>query len=203
MSLESDTYEVSPPRSSNRRNMLIGGAAAVLLGCCALLFVVGIVLVVDPFGLNIFSRLTGRYDAAATVMPADTGFYVGVNLLNLDSQEIGRITQPFFEAAGDSQMDNLGDARTQIFEEIESQSGISFETDVVPWLGQYLGFGISEINVDSFDDVASVSWILAVEARNRGAADEFLIKLRDAVADSSGNAIEEQSYEGATLYAVQ
>ena len=198
----SEAYEEPLPKS-NRRTMLIGGVAAVLLGCCALLFVVVTVVGLDPFGLNIFARLTGRYDAAATVMPADTGLYAGVNLLNLDSEEIGRLAQPFIEATGDPQVENLDGAQSELVEEIESGLGINIETDVIPWIGQYLGFGITGFTFDNFGEVESADWILAVEARNRGAADEFLLKLRDGLADSSGNEITEQSYGGAALYVMQ
>lgn len=198
----SEAYEEASPRAK-RRPMLVGGVAAVLLGCCALLFVAALVFIADPFGLNIFARLTGRYDAAATVMPADTGLYAGVNLLNVNTEEIGRLVQPFVEAVGDGEVENLDGAQNEIAAEIESELGIDIETDVVPWIGQYLGFGVTGFTFDNFGAVESADWILAVEARDRGAADEFLLELRDALSESSGNEIGEQGYEDTTLYVMQ
>jgi hypothetical protein len=191
------------PEKSNRRTMMIGGVSAVLLGCCALLFILIIGVVVDPLDLNILSRLNGRYDAAATVMPADTAFYAGVNVLNLNPEEIGRITRPFFEAAGDPQVEDLDGAQNEFTDGLESEFGINFEADVMSWLGQYIGFGVTEITFDDFSEVELVSFVIAVEVRDKDKADQFLIKFRDGLAESSGNVITEQSYEGIALYVMQ
>lgn len=191
------------PGKSNRRTMLIGGVSAVLLGCCALVAVVVLVVVVDPFDLNILSRLNGRYDAAATAMPADTVFYAGLNLLNLNPEEIERVVQPFIEAVDDPEVENLPGVQDEFSQEVETEFGINIETDVVPWVGQYIGFGITEFTFGNSGEVESVQWILAAEARNRDAADEFLIKLRDGLARESGNDITEQNYEGRSLYVMQ
>jgi hypothetical protein len=195
--------EETTPAKSNRRTMLIGGVSAVLLGCCALLVVAGLVVIVDPFDLNIIGRLTGRYDAAAAAMPPDAGFYAGVNLLNLNPAEISRLTQPFIEAVGDPNLDSFEGAQDEFYDEVESASGIDIETDVIPWLGQHLGFGITEMDFASFGEFDSVTWILAAEVRDRDAADAFLIKFRDELAASSGNEIAEQTYEDVTLFEMQ
>lgn len=197
--------EITEPTAQNpkRRTMLLGGAAAVLLGCCLLLVAAAIVLLADPFGLHIVSRLTGQYDAAATAMPENTRFYAGVNLLNLNAEEIGRITQPFIEAAGDADVESFQGAQEAFSDELETEFDINIETDVMPWLGQYLGFGIIDFSLDNFGEVDSVQWIVAAEARDRNAADEFLIELADSLPDSTGNDLNEQSYEGVTLYVMQ
>ena len=167
----------SMPQTSNRRTMVVGGVSAIVLGCCAILFVLVIGVVVDPFNWNVLDRLNGRYDAATTVMPADTAFYVGVNVLNVNPAEIDRITKPFIQAAGDPDVEDLDGAEREFTDELFSETGINFEEDVMPWVGQFIGFGVTDVALDQFGELESAKWVLAVEARDNDLADAFLLKL--------------------------
>jgi hypothetical protein len=199
----SEEFTEVTPQKSNRRTILIGGVSAVLLGCCALLAIVVVVLVIDPFGFNIITRLTGRYDAAATAMPPNTSFYAGLNLLNTNPIELSQITQPFIEAASDPDIENFEGAQEEFNQQFLSEFGIDAETDIAPWIGQYVGFGVTEFTIGTFGTVESVNWIIAAESRNNDAADEFILKLRDELANASGENITEQSYEEVPLYVMQ
>lgn len=191
------------PQKSNRRTMMIGGVSAILLGCCGLLFVLIIGVVLDPLDLNILSRLNGRYDAAATVMPADTAVYFGINILNVNQEGLARVTQPFLEIAGDPDIDNLDGAQEEFLSEIESDLQLSVENDIVPWIGQYVGFGITDMTLDGFGEIESIEWVLAIEARDKERADEFLVKFRDIQVEETGQSFSEQTYQDVVIYEMQ
>ncbi|MCI0394596.1 MAG: DUF3352 domain-containing protein [Chloroflexi bacterium] len=191
------------PLGRSRRGLVLGGVGAIVLGCCCLLTLVGGVVVLDPFNLNLIARLTGRYDATLEAMPPQTSFYTSVNLVNAQPAEINRLIGPFLAAAEEADVRDLAGAGQELDEQLSSELGITIRDDIAPWIGQYVGFGVSSLALDEFGELEQLDWVVAAESRNNEAADQFLGKFRDGVAESSGKPFSEQTYENVTIYVLE
>jgi hypothetical protein len=191
----------NPSPKSNRKVIIaVVAAAVVILLCCCIIAVV--VVVVDPFNLDLIGRLSGKKDAAAQAMPVDTGIYMGINMLNTTPEKIERIIAPFrsiLEQEG-VQAETTQSLQEQFDQEVLKDMGMTIADDIIPWIGQYAGFGISDIVIGDYGDLQSAQFIFAVEARDNKAADAFLDKLATGIEDSSGYAFVQQTYGGATIY---
>ena len=172
---------------------VIGSGVGVCL--CLVLF-----LLIDPFRLHLIGRLRGTYDAAATAMPPETSLYLGVNLLNLDQERIREIQQAFQDAAQGTYIDDEMDFVEEDFDELQDELGISLEDDVLPWIGQYAGFGVIDPNINEYVEIETADWLFAVEARDKDAADAFLLKLTDAISDDSDIRFHEVTYQEVLIY---
>ena len=209
--------EAEPPTQleeaskTHTRWWLLGGCIGVPLAI--LLLLVALVLF-DPFKLHLLGRLNGQYDAAAEVMPADTGLYVGINIGNAILTHADRVISPFtsgepgIEAYSGSgylavpanpsrslQTDPYGD----LFQVIEDETGMIFPDDFTPWVGQYAGIGML------FDNPGNVSMTLngeiyAIEVRSPSKADAFLRTMMDNMKDLHSIDYQLQTYKGVTIY---
>ena len=189
------------PVPGNRRMKkglpLIVGLVGNSLGICLCL---ALFLLVDPFRLHLWGRLMGTYDAAATAMPPETSLYLGVNLLNLNQERIREIQQAFQDAARGTYLgDDMNDMEDD-FDEIQDDWGINVEEDVLPWIGQYAGFGVIDPSMDYYLEIETADWLLAIETRDKEAADAFLLKLTDGISDNNGFRFDEITYQDVLIY---
>lgn len=179
---------------TRRTPLLIGlvGIVAVLCLCIVVL------LFIDPW--HVVGRLMGTYDAAATAMPPETSLYLGVNLLNLNQERIREIQQAFQDAARGTYIgDDMNDVEDE-FDEIQDEWGINLEEDVLPWIGQYAGFGVIDPYMNETIEIETADWLLAIETRDKDAADAFLLKLTDAISDNNGIRFNEVTYQEVLIY---
>lgn len=178
--------------------LILGG------GLAALLLLGGLFLWLDPFNLNLFGRLTGRYDAIAEAMPADTQLYMSVNLLNLNQARLEKLQNTFTDAAdqtGDSSdFNELERELDDLLQEIENEWGITFAEDIQPWIGQYAGVGIRRVRFDSYGEPESGDILAAIEVRNTVEADAFLRKLTNAWEENENVTVAESTYQDVLIY---
>jgi hypothetical protein len=210
MSYPDSSYTPAPqtpePRSPDKRkrNRLIGILAVVLALLLCSCVAVAALLYFDPFGWGLLSRFTGRYDAVAQAAPIDSTMYVGVNLLNVTPDKINPFITVFQDAfeeytgenvtGSDDFMDPLNDGLDEF--------DLTVEDDILPWIGQYAGMGILDMQLDSYGYTESVDFFIAAEARDRNAADAFLLKLSDGIADSWDVNVDTTQYQDTTIYVV-
>ena len=193
--------EVAPaqapaPRPS-RRGIFIGvGVALAGLACICVVAAV-IFAVLDPFGW--IARLFGGGAGAATAMPPDVPLYIGVDLARARSEEVDRLIATFAEATG-STLHDLDTVIEEADDTMQAEIGMTITEDVLPWIGQYAGIGLSDLQMNEFSGLERADWVIAIEVRDRGGADAFLERLREALADEQGADFEESEYEGVTLY---
>ena len=196
--------EPAPPPDKRKRNITLGiagGVLVILLCCCA---IAAIVLVVDPFGWNLLSRLRGNYDAVAVAAPADTSMYMGINLLNATPQKLDPLISAFKDAYKDATGEDVStseDMMDEIDKSLE-EFDMTLEEDVVPWIGQYAGVGLLDLNMDAYGYSDTPDIFLAIEARSKTNADEFLVKLSEEIADAWDVDVETTEYQDATIYFV-
>ncbi len=185
----------------------------VLLGVALVAIGLLVFLLLDPFQLHLLGRLSGRYDAAATVMPPGTDLYLGIDLLpvlstgpdGLERLSILALPLGFFgdladvlppsAGRGGSQADLSSAILGQLNTQIVSQLGIKLPDDLTPWIGQYAGIGVLDL-ADSGGESSNPKIILAIEARSTGAADQFLEKLRQGLIERQGARLSQVEYEG-------
>ena len=196
----SDFIEGEEKPDNRKRNVIVGGLAAlaILFGC--LVVVVAGVIAIDPFGWNLLDQLFGGADDAAAAMPPDTGFFVGVDLLELTPEKIGRIVDPFLAIAGEPDTPDFDSGLDLLDANMLEEFGFTFQDDILPWLGRFAGVGVSTLEFDDFGNPEEVSWSLIVSTRNEDASDSFLVKLRDYISDESGYDFDATSYEDVTIY---
>ena len=141
-------------------------------------------LILDPLDLHLVDRLSGDFDAAALAVPPESMAYVGVNLLGAERAQLENLGAKF-AATGDGG--------------ILAELGLSLEQDVLPWVGQYVGWALVDMEVDSFNQTAVSHWVLIIEARSTAPADDFLARLTEKWTARGGAAATAQSYEGVDL----
>lgn len=171
---------------------VLGGALVICL-----VAVVIIVLVFDPWG--IVSRLTGKYDPIAQAVPPETQMFINVNLLQLQSKDFLGLVNTFAEAAGEEAYDDIMAMVDEMEETVDPDAEITFSKDILPWLGQFAGLGIKEINIGDFFET-DMDFYLIVEVRNKKKADEFLVKVMDEMRQEYDEGFNEETYERATIY---
>jgi hypothetical protein len=190
-----------PPGNRPGANMPL----LIALGVAGLLFlcVVGWVIL-DPF--HLIGRFTGRYDAALTAMPPDTRVYVGVNLLAVDQKQLNKIVDAFERSAAGTYQEELFRDRQEVLDdiwrELDREFGINFETDIVPWLGQYAGVGMLRMDLGRFGEPTNLQWIAAVESRNGRAADAFVDKFVVGFEDANRVRFNQSEYKKVTIHEV-
>ena len=180
------TGNATPPSSSkgkeakaqSQRNLLLIGGAAV----------VGI--------LAFWLLWRGKpADTMAVFMPANTAVYVHLDLNELTSAEMEKITSAFREASGEEVVEGEPDALQQ---EVENALGIDYEEFISPWLGGQLGAGFQDISSDPLSGDASGAFIIVIESRNPAAADAFLDQLA-AGAEEDGLSVTSSEYQGVRI----
>jgi hypothetical protein len=190
------------PPDKRKRNITIGIVAAIiaiLLCCCV---VVIAVLFIDPFKWRLLGRFSGRFDPVAQVAPTDSTLYMGVNLLNATPAKIDPIINAFNKAIEDYTGESV-QGSTDLMDQINTsleEFNMTVEDDIVPWVGQYAGMGIINLNLDAYGSLGTVDFFVAIEARDSGKADSFLLKLSDEIAQSWDGSVDTSEYAGSTIY---
>ena len=203
----------SPPIMKKRYTIqwVLGGCIGIPL--VILLLLVALALI-DPFKLHLWGRLNGRYDAAAEVMPANTGLYLGINIGNMLLTHADRVITPFTtaEQAGEAflasgylsappnparglQADIFGD----LFQQLEEETGMKIPEDFNPWVGQYAGIGMLGFDAYSVSSVPQGE-ILAIEVRNLRRADAFLKTLLENMKEIQNIDYNQQTYKDIVIY---
>jgi hypothetical protein len=193
-------YTPAPAQSKRRKYIIALIVGLVLLCCCCLAVAVAIVFA-DPFNWHIKDRLFGgTFDAAAEAMPEDTGFYVGVNLLNATPDQLDRFIQPFADAVNINK-NSWDEIIRELDKNLSDALDLTITDDIKPWIGQYAGIGVYDIRIN--DNQHPVSLIIAIESRDNKAADNFIGKLRDSIEANNNISMDETKYQGVTIYSYQ
>ncbi len=196
----------------------------ITIGCFAcgcvgipLVFMLSLVftVLVDPFNIHIWGRLNGSYDAAAEVMPADTGVYLSLNIGNALLTRVDNRLAPFTPSdattksslgyefshveVDPSQAEQLG-LFTDLLRQIEQETGVKIPDDISPWVGQYAGIGAMGFHLDDFGALVPTGWMVALEARNLWRADAFLESVQGDLTDMQNMNFSRQSYNGVPIF---
>jgi hypothetical protein len=193
----------TPTPSKRKRNIIIAVAAvAVVLVCCCV--AVAALLYFDPFGWGVLGIIFQNENTVAKAAPADSTAYVGIDLLNATPDKINPLISAFEDAFQDATGESVGDL-VDIQDQIDNgldDFDISIEEDILPWVGRYAGMGLLELDLDSYGYPETVNFFVAIAARNRTAADEFLVKLSDGISDAWDVSIDTNTYQDTTIYVV-
>ncbi len=179
-------------RRGRRLAVMLSAASAVLLLLAAVL------LLLDPFGWHIIDRLKGEYDAALDAVPADSSLYVGVNLLSPDVSRVDDVWATI-SAASTGDAGQFTELRRKVEEQLIQEIGISIEADVIPWIGQFIGFSVVSAEWDEFGQPTNVEWLLAVETRDKEGSDQFLSKLAAFLDAKQDAMVDISDYQGVSL----
>ncbi len=107
---------------------------------------------------------------------------------------------PFSDALEDIDVKDQESAIKELDQQLDDALDLTITDDVMPWIGQYAGVGIYDIETGSYGDLENGSLIFAIEARNTKGADEFLVKLRDGIEKNQDASFDETEYEGVSIF---
>lgn len=142
-----------------------------------------------------WGNFTQASQASAEAMPVDTPLYVSVDVINLrDREKVGRIADIFEKYSADAPDANPMDTvQSELLDELD----MTFEDDIVPWVGRTAGMGI--FNIEQGPDDAEADFIIAIQVRDNGEADSFLGKVESNYPNTeNGNPFTKESYNGTT-----
>jgi hypothetical protein len=123
-----------------------------------------------------------------------------MDLTKFADKRLDRMVKAIGEAVGETDVQALDDLVDQIDQNLLRSLDLSVDADIKPWIGQYVGLGITDIKMNSYGEPEGVELVLAVEARNTQEADRFVQKLTATIASQSGQAFAEQDYQGVKIY---
>ena len=179
--LEPDSV-VSPDRSRNKVLFVVGS-------------VVGVVVIGGGIAIGLMVASFGAPDASIRAMPANTEFYVNIDLRVFLDSDIGRIADTFPDL-----FDDPDNAEQEVFDEFSQPiqgTSLDFSEDITPWIGRSVGFGIW--NLDSLfpfvlapeseimPEEDQPTFLVVVSNRDPGAATDVLVKL---AAEEGGTEVE-------------
>jgi hypothetical protein len=192
------------PKTRRSRRWLSCGCLGLPGG---LLLLLALFFLTDPLKIHLWGRLSGSYDAAAEVMPADTSLYLGINALAALPAEIQWVTESFSAAPSPgiplaSQPSGLAAPSLHppqqiaipgdLLGQIQRSTGIRIPDDLYPFVGQYAGVGFMTTQ-------AGESWFIAIETRPFGKADEFLQDLQRNLSDIQEMSFTTQTVSGVSI----
>ena len=186
-----------------KRNMLaITFAALAVIACCCL---IGGALIVwqDPFDWNLLARLQGNYDAAAEALPEDTLIYVGMDLLQLRTQEIQQVIKAIADSDPNVEFSTPDEALGDLDDQMSEELAFNFTEDILPWVGQYAGFGVMDLQLDEFGNIETADIVFAASVRDRAAAEAFTVKFRQQLETDYGSPMTVSEHEGASVYEIE
>jgi hypothetical protein len=183
-----------PTGVSNHRTRNILIITGVGIG---LIIAIAAIILLDPFGLNLLGR---RMEIPAQAMPPDVAFYMGMDLRNFQDEDLDPIVWAFSEELKQDQVSAIDRMNEELDKLLEDALGMSFTEDVMPWVGGAIGFGMTELKMDMWGGLEEVEFILAFEVRDQEAADKFLLKIEDVIAEESGEVFLEETYQDVTLH---
>jgi hypothetical protein len=200
-----DTPEVpesTETKDPKRRNIIIVIAviAVVLFCCCS---VVAAFFAIDPFDWNVLSRLFGKADPVAEAMPEDTGVYMGINFLNATPAKLDRVISSFQDAVEEMSGEKISTSQDLVDEldrMLDEELNLSLEEDIMSWIGQYAGIGLTNLQFGDYGDIEDPNFVIAIEVRNKKAADEFLLKLEEGISENTGSDFDIDEYDRVEIY---
>ncbi len=171
----------------SRNVWLIIGVVIVLLICC-----VCIVAAVVAYQSGLLSFLWPS-QSAATIMPADTPFLL---LVNPTIQNMAGY-QHLAEVYGD--MPEVESSFQDMWQEVEGEYDISFETDIQPWMGSEIALGMTDLQELMGYYYQQPTIMLVVTTRDHRASDSFLDKLYSYL-EKEGYELSQETYRDVTIH---
>ncbi|HEY43496.1 MAG TPA: DUF3352 domain-containing protein, partial [Anaerolineae bacterium] len=190
--MDEQLIETTGVSNHRTRNIIILTGVGI-----GLILAIAAVILLDPFGLNLLGR---GMEIPAQAMPPEVVFYLGMDLRNLQSEDLDPIVWAFSEDLKQDQVSAIDRMNEELDKLFEDGLGMSFTEDVMPWVGGAIGFGLTDLEMDRYGGPEEVEFILAFEVRDKGAADEFLMKFKDRVAEESGEGFSEETYQAVTIH---
>ena len=175
-----------PPPPPRKRGSKI---AWIVGGCgCLLLIVVAIIVgLLVYFGPMLFGK-----DPIAAVVPADSIFYMNVDLVKGQSNDLGKIVSVFQEIAGQDQKSLVNSIDSYMSENLH----MTFTDAILPWIGRYGAFVVTSGDLSSGD----AKYMLIVQTRNNSQADKFIQDFTKALEDYNLMTFSQEKVNGVTLY---
>ncbi len=178
-----------------KKLLAIGGGIGCVLICCFIAVLV--FAIIDPFGW--IERIFGGGDPLAKSMPENTDMYISVDIGRLLSDDAEAVVGSFIDSIPEAGVEDLESAMDDIVDSIFYGYDLTFSEDIQPWVGQYLSFAAIDMESIAYGD-PSENMIVALDVRNRDAADEFIqdyIEISEQVNDAR---YESFDYRGVTIY---
>ncbi len=167
-----------------------------LLGLAALAV---LILLVDPFGWHLLDKASGLRDEAAGAMPPDVGLYAGLDLVNFSEERLTEFGQPFVTALAEPGVDDLAGGLARLDALLAEEIGLTLSDDVMPWLGRSVGLGLTELALMPDGSIDRLGWLLVAGSQDRQAADAFLARLSQQLAQAGGAEARLEEYRGRTI----
>ena len=190
-------------RTKSKRNVLTIACSALVMLAAFCVIGSGLILYFDPFDLNLIARLNGQYDAAAEAVPEDAVMYFGLDLLQLRTEEIRQVFEAIAASNPNVAFSSPEDALGELDDDMASDLAFNFTEDILPWVGQFAGIGVTEFGLDPYGDFDSAELIFAASVRDRAAADAFAVKFREQLESDYGKPMTETEYEGTVIYEIR
>ncbi|HET9980570.1 MAG TPA: DUF3352 domain-containing protein [Ktedonobacterales bacterium] len=167
-----------PIRSHKRRNILTAVATLVIIG------------LIGSGAYWAYAAFAGRSDSQlARYFPSNTVAYASVDLM---------------AASNNNFKINPADLVGQQASTLQKATGLDFQKDVVPWIGQDIAVGVFPLaNAQSGqainDPMSAVGVTILIQSRDDNAAKAALTKMNNHL-KQDGSSIQSSSYKGFTLY---
>ncbi len=187
---------VLPSDKNTKIIIAIGAALAVVTICCVIVLLV--FMIVDPFGW--FGFIFGGGETIAEAMPPDAEMYLSLNMAGFLSGDAEAVIETIIGSIPDAEVADLEDMMEDMVDEIFYDLGLTFEEDIMPWIGQHAGIAMANVSFDIYGDIPEPDLIVAIEVRSRGAADDFIADYIDANEYEMDATYSSDEYRGATIY---
>lgn len=159
-------------------------------GCLALLVCAALIAVLAWF---LLPRLMGGGDPISAVVPGNAVAYVNIDLIKAQSDQVNKIASALQQAAKTSKNETSLEMANRV---MNDEYGMSFAADVLPWIGQYAGAVLTEVDFKS----GNSKYMLIVETRDTAKADAFILKFTAAMETKKSTVFEKSEQGGVTLY---
>lgn len=169
-----------------------------------LIGVIGVGVLIAGGAFLALRGLRAASQESAEAMPIDTLAYASVDVVNLlDDEKVSRVTDAFGGMLDNADVE--GRTREEILAQLDadllSDLDMTFENDILPWVGRSVGFGITEMSVSAEDGLQTQDHIIAIEVRDEKDADAFLDKFVANYPNApDGNPLSSADYEGVDYY---
>jgi hypothetical protein len=191
----------APVKSKSKTGIIIAIVAVVVICCCLVGAGGGYFLYQGGYLNNLIGRLFGGSEPVAQVMPANTDLYVSVDFLKLVvNTDYDDIINAFAENADNPDIRNKQDIVQKIDESLDESLGVTLTDDILPWIGTYIGIGFTDFQMDDYGNPQMESFVVAIQARDKVKADEFIQKVISNQEDQTGENFDTEEYQGAIIY---
>lgn len=181
-------YYYQPPVKRTNAGLIIG----IVLGAIVLVGIV-LLLVLDPFGL-----FNAGPKAVASAAPADSDFFMTVNLSKLMEDDAVDTILAFANAA-DSSIRSKEDLLDNLDDAFDEYVDMTFTGDIQPWVGQYVGISLKGISDPDYFSDGTIDFSMSVQIRNTSKADSFLEDFISNLEDMQDYDFDNDEYKGVDL----